>query len=97
MPYKSIEEQRRFQAIWMWRRRLLWIAENGPCNLCFGTQDLRVVYKNPAEKTVRVTSIWSQSDERRAELLKKCVVLCGSCAKLKRRQEYATQPPRRST
>lgn len=86
------DQMRRYQATWMWRRRLSWVLDNGPCNQCGSTVDLQVVYKDPAEKTVRVTSIWSRRDEVRTELLTKCVVLCGSCAKLKRRKELSKKP-----
>jgi hypothetical protein len=89
MPFKTHEQMRRYQATWMWRRRLQWIVDNGPCSDCYGTRDLRVVYKDPADKTVRVPSIWSLSQERRTELLAKCVVLCETCAKLKRREELS--------
>jgi hypothetical protein len=87
MPYKTYDQQRQYQAVWMWRRRMGWILENGPCVDCGSTQDLRVVYKDPAEKTVRVTSIWSLSEQKRTELLNKCVVLCRSCALAKRKDE----------
>ena len=86
MSFRNPDEQRQYQAIWMWRRRLRWILDNGPCR-CGSTKDLQVVYKDPAEKTVRVTSIWSLREERRAELLLKCIVLCATCAKEKRKEE----------
>lgn len=78
----------------MWRRRWYWILENGPCH-CGSTKDLQVVYKDPADKVIRVTAIWSRNDEMRAELLAKCVVLCGPCAKLKRREELSTSTRRK--
>jgi hypothetical protein len=87
VPYKALEQQRSFQAAWMWRRRMTWIMENGPCNQCGSSQDLRVVYKNPKDKKVRVTAIWSRRDEVRAELLKLCIVLCKVCAQSKRTEE----------
>lgn len=87
MPYKAQEQRRQYQLTWIWRRRMSWILANGPCKQCGSGEGLCVVYKNPADKTVRVTSIWSLSDERRTELLAKCIVLCKPCAQSKRHEE----------
>jgi hypothetical protein len=87
MPYKELDQQRGFQATWMWRRRYAWVLENGPCTWCGDRQDLRVVYKDPASKVVPVSAIWSRREEVREELLKLCMVLCGPCAKSKRTEE----------
>jgi hypothetical protein len=87
MAYKEPSQQRNYQATWMWRRRLEWIVKNGPCAWCGTGMDLRVVYKDPVNKTVRVTAIWSRREEVREELLKLCMVLCGPCAKSKRTEE----------
>jgi hypothetical protein len=87
MAYKEPSQQRSYQATWMWRRRLEWIVKNGPCQWCGTGLDLRVVYKDPADKTVRVAAIWSRKEEDREALLGKCVVLCGTCAKSKRVEE----------
>lgn len=87
MPYKDLGQQRSFQATWMWRRRMHWILENGPCQRC-GTHDkLRVVYKEPGTKVVKTAAIWSCREERRAEILKLCIVLCDVCAKDKLKEE----------
>lgn len=91
MPYKDLGQQRSFQATWMWRRRMQWILENGPCQRC-GTHDkLRVVYKDPSTKAVKTAAIWSCREERRAELLKLCIVLCDVCALDKRKEERQPQ------
>lgn len=87
MPYKATEKQRSYQAHWMWRRRMVWILEHGPCSQCGSSQDLRVVYKDPKEKTVKVAAIWSRKDEDRAQLLARCIVLCTVCALSKRHEE----------
>lgn len=91
MGYKDQDQQRLFQNIWMWRRRMMWIAENGPCQYCYGTQDLRVVYKDPGDKRIRVSAIWSRRDIAREALLAKCMVLCTPCALAKRKDER--EPP----
>jgi len=87
VPYKEVSQKRGYQSAWMWRRRLAWIMNNGPCVWCGTGINLRVVYKDPADKTVRVTAIWSRREEVREELLKLCIVLCGPCAQSKRAEE----------
>lgn len=84
MPYKDLSRQRSYQANWMWRRRMAWILANGPCSVCRTTQDLQVVYKDPTERKVRVTAIWSRREEERNRLLAMCMVLCKICAQDKR-------------
>ena len=87
MSYKAHDQQRSYQANWMWRRRMAWIIENGPCQYCGARDNLCVVYRDPTDKKVRVPAIWSRSDESRAELLKLCIVLCNTCRLSKRKEE----------
>ncbi len=84
MAYKDLAQQRQYQANWMWRRRMAWILANGPCSVCRTTQDLQVVYKDPADRKVRVTAIWSRKEADRERLLALCIVLCRTCALDKR-------------
>lgn len=79
MPLKDPDAQRQYQLTWMWRRRLSWILEHGPCAWCGSVDSLSVSFKNPAEKTHRVAGIWSRSDESRSEILANCEVLCHVC------------------
>lgn len=87
MPHKDPETRREFirqyQLEWMWRRRLTWILENGPCRWCGGTTDLSVSWRNPAKKRMKVAAIWSRSDDNRAKLLAECEVLCSDCHRTK--------------
>lgn len=83
MPYKDLEQQRQSQNAWMWRRRQMWIAENGPCNWCGSTQDLLVAFKNPGAKTVRIPSIWGRTQGNRDEILANCEVTCRKCHNVK--------------
>lgn len=83
MPYKDIDQQRRSQNSWMWRRRQMWMAENGPCAWCGSTQDLLVAYKNPARKTIKVASVWGRADDSRLEILSDCEVTCQKCHNVK--------------
>lgn len=83
MPFKDRDEQRQYQLEWMWRRRWTWILDNGPCRWCGSVNNLQVSFKNPENKTVKVASIWSRSDEKRTTLLAGCEVLCGKCHRKK--------------
>lgn len=87
MPYKDPDVRQQFmrdyQRVWMWRRRLSWILENGPCRWCGSCDDLSVSFRNPASKTMKVASIWSRRDEVRAEILADCEVLCTKCHRIK--------------
>lgn len=87
MPYSNQDQKRAYQLVWMWRRRLTWILENGPCSQCGSVRDLSVVHKDPKEKTKRVTSIWSLSEAKAKVELEKCVVLCKDCVLAKRKIE----------
>lgn len=70
---------RRYQAIWIARRRNAWIVENGPCAKCGSSDDLEVDHRDPAEKSMDPASIWSRSEEARIAELAKCQVLCREC------------------
>lgn len=83
MPYKNLDTKRQYQLEWMWRRRSAWILANGPCRWCGSVSNLQVSWRNPANKTVKVSGIWSRSDAKRAELLANCEVLCEKCHKRK--------------
>lgn len=83
MPLKDPDAQRQYQLVWMWRRRLTWILENGPCHWCGSVRDLSVSYKHPGDKTVKVTSIWGYSDEKRQGILEQCEILCKECHRRK--------------
>lgn len=83
MPHKDPETRqqymRQYQLTWMWRRRWTWILENGPCRWCGSANNLSVSFRNPATKTMKVAAIWSRNDEKRAEILADCEVLCIDC------------------
>lgn len=87
MPHKDPVTRQRFmrqyQLEWMWRRRLQWILDNGPCRWCGSCNNLSVSFKNPATKTMKVAAIWSRNDAKRAEVLADCEVLCERCHRTK--------------
>lgn len=92
MPYADPDQKRAYQLVWMWRRRLTWILENGPC-ACGSIKDLSVVHRDPKEISIRVTSIWSRSEAKQKEELAKCVVLCRTCLQAKRKVERLAPIP----
>jgi 5-methylcytosine-specific restriction endonuclease McrA len=65
------------QAAVMKHRRELWVIENGPCQLCGSWESLEVDHRDPEDKFSH--RIWSYTEEKRAEELAKCRVLCRSC------------------
>ncbi len=76
MPYKSQEEQREYQRLWMKRRRDSFFKDKF-CIDCDSSEKLELDHVDP---TLKVSHrIWSWSDERRFEELKKCVVRCHKC------------------
>lgn len=87
MPYKDPELQRKYQREWYKKRRNAWLDKNGPCVDCGTTEHLEVDHVDPLTKVNH--SIWSWSEHRRLEELKKCVVRCHSCHKRKSAGEKA--------
>ena len=77
MPMASPEEQRQYQREWMRRRRLAWIATNGPCRECGSSDDLEVDHIDPSTKVAH--KVWSWAREKREAELAKCQVLCRAC------------------
>lgn len=91
MGYSDPEKQREFQNGWVKSRREEWLAENGPCVLCNGTDDLEVHHKNPDQKVSH--RIWSWTALKREKELAKCVVLCGECHKQESAKQRRMQSP----
>jgi hypothetical protein len=81
MPMATLELQRAYMAEWYLRkikpRREKWIKENGPCRCCGSWKNLEVDHKDPSQKVHH--RVWSWSELRRQEELKKCQVLCHDC------------------
>lgn len=59
------------------QRRLDWLSQNGPCQECGSWKNLEVDHIDPALKIDH--RIWTWSEVRRTEELKKCQVLCYDC------------------
>lgn len=76
MPYKSKEQQREYQRLWMVRRRQKYLAGR-ECELCGSSESLHVDHIEPSFKVSR--RIWSWSEDRILEELSKCQILCASC------------------
>ncbi len=77
MPYKDPARQSEYQRRWTQRRRLDWLAANGPCVECGSWFDLQVDHIDPATKLNH--NVWSWTKERREVELAKCQVLCRPC------------------
>jgi hypothetical protein len=72
MPYKDKQKQNAYQVARMKRLREEWLAANGPCK-CGSCDQLEVDHIDPTTKVSH--RIWSWSEKRRCEELKKCQVL----------------------
>jgi 5-methylcytosine-specific restriction endonuclease McrA len=81
MPYKDKAAQTRYQREWVAKRRKEWLDKNGPCVKCGRNDKLQVDHIDPRLKTTH--KIWSWSETKRLEELKKCQVLCEKCHKKK--------------
>lgn len=85
MPYKDPVTQSKWQVESNKRRRLAWLAENGPCRYCGSWEDLEVDHIDSSEKVSH--RIWSWSQERRESELAKCQALCALCHREKSTEE----------
>lgn len=88
MPYKDPEKQKEFQRNRLSARRRKWLEENGPCVICGSKEKLEVDHIDPATKVSH--KVWSWSEKRLLEELKKCQVLCLEHHQQKSRLYYAS-------
>jgi hypothetical protein len=82
------EERRRYQQLWLYRRRWEWLLANGPCVRCGSMKDLEVHHKDRESKLRRSDHwCWNWTEERRNKELAKCEVLCSRCHKLETKRQ----------
>jgi hypothetical protein len=73
---KTKEAQKEYQRKWVAARRSNYMLDK-ICARCEGTESLNVHHK---DRTLKIShNIWSWSEEKRNEELKKCEVLCRDC------------------
>lgn len=91
MPWKDPQKKRDADRVRVAARRTAWIAANGPCRECGGSEELEVDHVDPKTKVSH--RIWSFRQEKREEELAKCQVLCKSCHQKKtNRENYEPVP-----
>jgi 5-methylcytosine-specific restriction endonuclease McrA len=78
------EKKRQYAREWFANRRKEYFKDK-KCVICGSTKDLQLDHINPETKEHH--NIWSWSEERRNEELKKCQVLCKKCHRDKSNQE----------
>lgn len=76
MPYKDLKKQREYQKKWMRKRRYDWFKDKS-CQSCGSIKNLEIDHIDPKKK--KTHAIWSYSETKRNEELKKCQVLCKEC------------------
>lgn len=78
MAFKSKEQQREYQRVWIAARRAKYIAlHGGVCTKCGKVEGLEFDHVDPATKVAH--SIWSWKESRIQEELEKCQLLCRLC------------------
>lgn|SRR6266403_1409240 len=81
MPLSTKAAQSEYQKSWFRRvvkkRRYDWLSEHGPCVDCGSWKELETDHVDPAKKIEH--RVWTWSEKRRTEELKKCVVRCHKC------------------
>ncbi len=80
MAYKDKDKQREYQKQWVAKRRADFFADK-LCTKCDSAKNLELDHIDPALKLSH--SIWSWSEKRRLEEIKKCQILCEDCHKEK--------------
>lgn len=77
MPYKSLSRKREYQRLWRAERRRRWMSRLGGCVNCGDAHDLMMHHLDPNKKVSH--KIWSWREDRIAEEVLKCEVLCRRC------------------
>ena len=76
MPILDKEKMKKYQAEWMRCRRNSFMKDKS-CAWCGATDKLELHHINPETKIDH--KVWSWSELRRNEEIKKCIVLCSHC------------------
>ena len=86
---RDVRRQRDWQNADIKRKRLAWLALNGPCQKCGSSDNLEVDHIDPAQKVDH--KVWTWKRVRRDVELAKCQALCRDCHK-KKSAEYSRRP-----
>lgn len=88
MAWKTKEAQNAYEKERKTKRRLRWIAENGPCRICGSWDQPEVDHINRDTKLKEWHhAVWGWKEEHRKRELAKCQVLCHTCHKKKSDEE----------
>lgn len=91
MPYRSPEEQRQYQRIWIQRRRAKWF-EGKSCERCGEDNYDRLAVESQIGE--RLPKLWSRSVLKREKILTKhnAIVVCRRCLTLDERDARGLEP-----
>lgn len=81
MPYRDYNHKMNEYMKARYARRRGYIIEQlgGKCAICDRGGDLEIDHIDPFTKTAKISKLWSYSDEKLLEELKKCQLLCHDC------------------
>lgn len=77
---RNIENKRQFQREWLKKRKKEDLEKLGPCLFCGSVENIEIHHIDPDKKISH--GIWSWSEKRKNDELKKCVSLCNRCHRL---------------
>jgi hypothetical protein len=77
MGYKDKDQQRAFQLNWITARKRKYLEQLGCCFFCGSHDNIEIHHVDPETKEHH--AIWSWSDDRIENELRKCVALCHEC------------------
>ena len=83
MGHTAETRKRAYEKIKQCRNR--WFQAHGPCVLCGSWEKLELDHIDPSTKVSH--RVWSWSENRRAEELLKCQILCEACHMSKTREQ----------
>jgi 5-methylcytosine-specific restriction endonuclease McrA len=76
MGYIDVEKKREYQRTWIANRKSEYLKDKS-CVECQSHDDLEIDHIDPKQKISH--RIWSWTETRRLEELKKCQILCKTC------------------
>ena len=98
MPYKCQERMNIYIGKWRTARKRKAISLlGGKCKKCGSKKQLEFDHIDPDNKLTNVSKIWTSSEKKFWEEVKKCQLLCNKCHKIKTKEENKNRVYKPST